>query len=616
MENYPQEVREREELNLRQGIKSSLPRLEQLFAVVISLYLAFDEASEVEFSRQKGNKIILSAEAEDKISAFFAGIYDDEAERQKFVSSINASPLFTIQMEPLQVALEIFWKLGKIGFLNEKFPDSKERTGGIRYEKRLRYSTNAQIFSVAFKDSITSLKEFLFSIITNVEYKISNDIPDRISELLTIFTEEAQYKLRKSDSSELYFQQEGVYEGLENENKIIDIKDAHESVGPLRILKSFLNSGLHAYLYESEKNKIALKQKKSIEQLRKYKNKVSTFLDLQPRKTTIIETLLEPTEPIVPSIPFPHPRQKIFYGAPGTGKSYRIKQLREEYNLKEFKTVFHPDSDYASFVGTFKPKTTDGKISYAFVPQVFTKAYLYAWQNPQENVLLTIEEINRGNCAQIFGDLFQSLDRDAEGFSEYAVEAETDLADYLQAHTEGTPYMHDVFAAKYETERFFEKIALPPNLYIYATMNTSDQSLYPMDSAFKRRWDWEYVPIDYEKAKETYIELDGATRYNWGDFIENINAKILAVTQSEDKQLGNYFVKTATDTPIPFTVFRGKVLFYLWSEVFKDENETETIFKYENAEGELTTFAYSRLYQSDATEILRGFMQYNKIETV
>jgi hypothetical protein len=309
------------------------------------------------------------------------------------------------------------------------------------------------------------------------------------------------------------------------------------------------------------------------------------------------------------------PRQKILFGAPGTGKSHKIKQLRKEFGAKEFKTVFHPDSDYTSFVGAYKPMMKGDDVRYAFVPQVFTKAYTYAWNNPDELVLLTIEEINRGNCAQIFGDLFQCLDRNASGASEYAIDAEYDLAEYLKENLENQDIIQSVFEENYHAEDCFSKIALPQNLLIYATMNTSDQSLFPMDSAFKRRWDWEYVPINYEKANEMTIQLDETTAYNWGDFIKRINEKIYEITQSEDKQLGNYFVKTNDNQPISLDIFRSKVMFYLWSEIFKEENEADTIFKY-SENGEHKAFTFNQLYNENAAEILKSFMAYNEIETL
>lgn len=172
-------------------------------------------------------------------------------------------------------------------------------------------------------------------------------------------------------------------------------------------------------------------------------------------------------------------RQIIIYGAPGTGKSYHIKQQLEEKAVSkenQFRTTFHPDSDYSTFVGAYKPTMEGDVIKYKFVPQAFLKAYVRAYQASTETVYLIIEEINRGNCAQIFGDIFQLLDRNDKGRSEYEIDADEDIKAYLEEKL-----------GKDSEGIKGGKLCLPSNLYIYATMNTSDQSLFPIDSAFKRR---------------------------------------------------------------------------------------------------------------------------------
>ncbi|WP_298359064.1 McrB family protein [Runella sp.] len=292
------------------------------------------------------------------------------------------------------------------------------------------------------------------------------------------------------------------------------------------------------------------------------------------------------------------PLQKIFYGPPGTGKSTKVNKLIEDYGFEVVRTTFHPDIDYQSFVGGYKPVVVkneeNGKeeITYRYAPQTFTNVYVNACQNPGKRYLLIIEEINRGNCAQIFGDLFQCLDRNDAGYSEYEIDAEADLAKHL------------------ELKGLKSEIKLPPNLFIYATMNTSDQSLFPMDSAFKRRWDWEYVPIDYDKAKEFTIIVSEQHRYNWGVFIAKVNKQIVDVTGSEDKQLGTFFVKSVAGV-ISLEVFKSKVLFYLWSEVFKNQLKTgDTIFHYNKEDGTSEEFTFADLFeQGRDMDILPSFMQ-------
>ena len=272
-------------------------------------------------------------------------------------------------------------------------------------------------------------------------------------------------------------------------------------------------------------------------------------------------------------------KNTIVFGAPGTGKSHYIKEYiktktgeKDEDKQPKVRTTFHPDSDYASFVGCYKPTKNEGNddLTYEFVPQAFTDAYIKAWtvDNPVDNpYFLVIEEINRGNCAQIFGDLFQLLDRNEEGLSVYPIKADKDLGSYLKkkfadCSREDMP----------QKVKDGEQLCLPTNLWILATMNTSDQSLYPMDSAFKRRWDWKYIPFE-ESELDDYIFVDKKF-YRWSKFLEAVNKEIKKVTKSEDKLLGYWFVNAGDSRVINTSTFVNKVLFYLWNDIFKDEESS------------------------------------------
>lgn len=309
--------------------------------------------------------------------------------------------------------------------------------------------------------------------------------------------------------------------------------------------------------------------------------------------------------------------QIIYYGAPGTGKSHRIKEQLEGVPKENiFRTTFHPDSDYSTFVGAYKPtrserplyglfgketvRLNDGKdlsediITYKFIPQAFLNAYMQAYRRPDENVYLIIEEINRGNCAQIFGDLFQLLDRDEYGVSEYTIKADADLKAFLEDEMgEGNDAIKD------------GELCLPSNLYIYATMNTSDQSLFPIDSAFKRRWDWEYEPIKY-KNTNWMIDIQGEA-YSWVSFQKEINRRIFEATSSEDKMLGDYFVNPSNGI-ITEKMLLNKILFYLWNDVCKDGEGD--IFKVSDTED----VSFSELYGDGGKQKLVDMMNYLHVE--
>lgn len=308
--------------------------------------------------------------------------------------------------------------------------------------------------------------------------------------------------------------------------------------------------------------------------------------------------------------------QQIYFGAPGTGKSHEIK--REVKNHKSYRITFHPDTDYSSFVGAYKPTSvevpmlttlgdkaipmkdmdgkplTENKIIYTYVKQAFLNAYIEAWKE-QENetpnpVFLVIEEINRGNCAQIFGDIFQLLDRNDAGFSDYSIVPDSDLSRHISKDLKGLNIANrDAINAIYEECEADmvgkvlngDVLLLPNNLYIWATMNTSDQSLFPIDSAFKRRWDWKYIKIA-DAGKNWQIKV-GTKSYDWWLFVQAINYFVFDATQSEDKNLGYFFAKAKDDT-ITAETFVSKVIFYLYTDVFKDYGFSGDIFKGENGE--------------------------------
>ena len=385
--------------------------------------------------------------------------------------------------------------------------------------------------------------------------------------------------------------------------------------------------------------------------------------------------------------------QKIYFGTPGSGKSHTVAQYVKEHPGIEVRTTFHPDTDYASFVGSYKPVTRKGSllqdtgaslpeiikcfqdsanytketkarylyeglihvedierlgldsnmvaaelknigfqnciytaelnlmfsihkwlndeyqvsngISYNYVPQAFTKAYCKAWKNPEISVYLIIEEINRGNCAQIFGDLFQLLDRE-DGYSEYPIVADTDLKKYLEKE------LRRLDPGEVDGRKGIEdgKLCLPKNFNIIATMNTSDQSLFPMDSAFKRRWDWEYVPINADCADSQFKITIGDKTYKWPSFLTEVNKRIHKLSDSEDKQMGNFFIKNDVDVE----EFKSKVMFYLWSEVCKEYENSGSFFK--NKRNNDAEFTFNALFPTnDKTNgILQGFMEFLEVE--
>lgn len=408
------------------------------------------------------------------------------------------------------------------------------------------------------------------------------------------------------------------------------------------------------------------------------------------------------------------PLQQIFFGAPGTGKSDTIDRIVQD--VPHTRTTFHPDSDYASFVGAYKPtmsntsstqrlnlsvedlaqklgtyyndsqlgkiggiqkfcldfypyidgeymsvnvskllelagipesyavelpkylkfcrmlpKREDNKIVYSFTPQAFLKAYCAAWKQMPEPYFLVIEEINRGNCAQIFGDLFQLLDRNEKGYSKYEIASDDDIRKFLSSDKkEGFGALTEEQKGYFPKESVWkgEELILPPNLYIWATMNTSDQSLFPIDSAFKRRWEWKYIKIanGYKKDDEGNFIKDTngkkiplnwkieTTRQDWYEFIKQINKIISNMTSSADKQLGYFFCQANINDEITTETFVSKVLFYLWNDVFKDYGfDDESLFKYKTEDGKDEDLTFPDFYDENGNvmpDVVKQFIDH------
>ena len=650
----PVKYKDRVAINSLTGIKSSLAHIRSVISLTYLLYLANNRRSSIVYSRSdEAQSISLRPEYTAFIKEYLGDTNID--------SDIVSNPLLTSQIESLYVGITLMFGLGRISFENSSLGMTKERTGGTRYPKKIDFASNIVLLDTILQSADNAERqEFLKSWLK--DRNIDSELELRIATFLNICIENNLFKLRDGDN-DIFFQTEGIYLALQREEEVS--LESDEKVGPARILNSMLREDLIPWL--TVKNSTVKINNNCNFDVASYTDILSTSLDIRDIKVDAVEEIEQEDETTTHSS---LSLQQIFYGAPGTGKSHKIKddadvKAADEKNLV-FRTTFHPDSDYSTFVGCYKPtkaiskrlqrmnlsledlakelgsyytdeefgkiggiqkfcfeyypyidgeymsvnvtkllelagvpkdynveinkyikfchllpKQETDKITYTFVPQAFTNAYVEAW-NTDENVYLIIEEINRGNCAQIFGDLFQLLDR-KNGVSEYPIEADTDLQNYIckaLVDTKRTDIPEEVKSGK--------KLMLPSNLYIWATMNTSDQSLFPIDSAFKRRWDWKYIKIKEGKDEngnkldwKVDVKMDeSGTLITWWDFIKKINEIIASMTSSADKQLG-YFFCCAKDGVIDEETFVSKVIFYLWNDVFKDYGfEDASLFRY------------------------------------
>ena len=571
--NLPNQLTEREAIDPKLAVGSSLPNPKGLLAIVLALYLVNDEKDSLDYSDKSGNTIILKPSLITLLKTLFNGITGYSV--TEIDSLASANPLVKMQVEPLQVPLQLFWKIAKINILGTD-SSSGERTGGVRFTKELLFTTNMDILKNVISDeneNVTNIgKELIYSWLTNkVTPSTSIKIEQKLSKTLSVFSEETLFKTW-NNTEEIIFQQEGVYNSLDATNTVVDLNGTKEIKGTLRNLKSSIGKDMHPYL-KITGNNVELKNSSLANSFENYQKRVSHYLDLNP-KSIEIKTVEAEDDIILDDVEI---LNKIYYGAPGTGKSHKVKQIVQNKEERTERITFHPEYDYNSFVGGYKPTMDGDNIRYEFVPQAFTNIYTKAWNDLDNDYFLVIEEINRGNCAEIFGDIFQLLDRT----NDYKITPSKELKEYLEIELKDNPDIDS------------DKLLLPPNLNILATMNTSDQSLFPMDSAFKRRWDWEYIPINYEATYINYkgeekenesanylITLPDDTSFKWLDFIKSVNNNWIRKNENlgMDKCLGNYFIKSETKE-ITLNIFINKAVFYLWNDVFKDEMEEKNIFK-------------------------------------
>ena len=309
----------------------------------------------------------------------------------------------------------------------------------------------------------------------------------------------------------------------------------------------------------------------------------------------------------------------IFYGVPGCGKSYFIKNLLKvkdddgkiiDMPLSYYKRIlFHPEYTYSDFVGQLRPVTEDGNITYQFVPGPFTEILRDAYADQEHAYFLIIEEVNRGNAPAIFGDLFQLLDR-KDGVSEYSI-YNKDILDYFKESKKERESEKDESRAMAQVVETITRdgIRLPSNLTIFATMNTCDQNVFTLDTAFKRRWRMSRIPNDFNKAPVAWeIKFPNGT-ISWKDFAEAVNDAILNNcndgTEAEDKQLGAFFVQA--DDCTDAERFAQKVLMYLWDDVAKyDKAQLFDTNAYKTLDVVIDAFAKGKnVFSANCTELKR-----------
>ena len=684
-----------DQIDLKLGIKSSLPSVKPTLALLFLMWHEMGRPSELEYATAQGNTIVLRTDIEETLYQRLHEI-SDGVTLEQFRDKVNNNLMFKAQLEALLVAFELVWKVAKIRFSDGR-PNSAERTGGSRFPKKVWFTLNMDLLDAVCGDDADYIKIF-FSWL-GFDLNADNEKESNIIRFLTIISESAYYKLIDNEAN-VVFNLESVYKAVLSHTDAVDISGDKEAKGSLRILKSALAENLISNISVHNNAVTAI----DADALRHYADRVAVFHQLEPKvylttpitEPTIdfdalrrewmdqdnqefilscldfmkahglftdksLETLqdkeqcavlfrhnslngillrVNPNQPddeqrkdtngntryysekymiaengyfvssewrpdradarkplidwifaLMQEIKFStgyqseFPRNRILFGAPGTGKSFTLNREKDllladggEYE----RVTFHPDYSYANFVGTYKPvpcKDSDDKdaITYSYVPGPFMRTYVKALQNSKTDTpkpfLLVIEEINRANVAAVFGDVFQLLDRGDDEVSEYPIQASEDIKKYLAGELGGNP-------------DDYSEIRLPDNMFIWATMNSADQGVFPMDTAFKRRWDFTYLGIDDSEAgivgkKVVLGQGDYRRIVEWNALRKAINNELLTYKVNEDKLMGPYFISKKNlpegemIDPAVFTrIFKNKVIMYLFDDAAKQKRIT------------------------------------------
>lgn len=538
--NRPDNISVYDELDLKLGIKSSLPHVKSTIALAILLWECADRPSELIYSVQNNDGIVMTDDLDQWVIDYVADICtEDRIDNETLISAINENQLFKSQMEALIVAFELVWKLAKVSFVDENKAASAERTGGTRYPKKLIYTINADIIHCLIESNRDAYVRVLLAWIG---FNVNSDpeCEEQLCQMLSVLSEGAVFKLTDGER-DVIFNQNSLYRKLLETHDSVDINGDKEAKGSLRILKSLLSDGLNPFLKYS--NGVVSTNEQKAAELEAYQERVDTFLRLSATKVIGLEDVDAANEGIAPQ-EYEANRlttgcNVLLYGVPGSGKSYTIEHEYCKPGSQVERLVFHPDYTYSDFIGQILPAVDDnGQVSYKFTAGPFTNILREAYNHPTTEYILIIEEINRGNAPAIFGEVFQLLDRKVE---------------YREVDDDGFPIGTSEYGitnaniAKivYGDEK--HKVRIPSNFSIIGTMNTSDQNVFTLDTAFQRRWDMRLIENNFENVDPSLADatiLD--TSVTWKDFCTEINKIVVGngarMTSAEDKRLGAYFV--------------------------------------------------------------------------
>ena len=511
----PSEFHQPRAVNARLVTKTSFPNPKQAIALMLLLWHATGKPGSLEYGVSNGTGIVLDDSQLDELTDLIEANTANPPARSDVEKWANGNPLLTAQIESLNAAFELIWHLGSFAFADHNLNRSAERTGGKRFPKVIDFTSNLDIVDACVERDMASYVAVMLNWMSDGGWATETAMEASIVKALAAFAEVSFYKTGKGDDN-IVFTPHNVYDQFAHGDERVELTaQGEERQGPTRIFSALVKDGLNPYL-QSAGQSVALAQSASTDAVRAYSHRAAASLGLARLEVSVRESAVADT---ASEFDLDLPWNLIVFGAPGTGKSHDL-DLKAKANFPAAgqitRVTFHPEYTYAQFVGSYKPfvvadedpekslneQFRNSKITYHYEFGPFMETYVQALLHPGVKYVLLIEELNRANPAAAFGDVFQLLDRDSTGRSKYPVTTANDMRGELWKRLyesaffpEGDETLHRY--TDEEAKKESQSLSLPPNMYLWATMNSADQGVYPMDTAFKRRWSFEYKDINH-----------------------------------------------------------------------------------------------------------------------
>lgn len=589
----PSEFHQPQPVNARLVTKTSFPHPKPAIALLLALWHATGKPASLCYGISAETGLVLDESLLDELADFFEANTSASPDRSEIEKWVMKNPLLTAQLEALNAAFELIWHLGSLSFADKSLNRDAERTGGKRFSKSVEFTTNLDIIDACVERDMAAYASVLLNWMSGGGWQSDATMEASLIKALAAFAEVSFYKTGKG-SEDIVYTPHNVYDRFVRGDEQVDLSaPGQERQGPTRIFAALVKANLNPYLASAGQS-VEMARSTSPDAMRAYSRRAATAialsrLEVAVRESATANTAIEPNEEL--------PHNLIVFGAPGTGKSHDL-DLRAKANFPGnghiTRVTFHPEYSYSQFVGAYRPwvesdedpekglsqRFRDSKITYRYEFGPFMETYVQALLHPSARYVLLIEELNRANPAAAFGDVFQLLDRDAAGASKYPVATPSDMRDELWRRLYESWYFpeRDDTLHRYNNEdakMAVRQLSLPPNMFIWATMNSADQGVFPMDTAFKRRWSFEYMDINhrYEVIRDFNVALgEDAHIVNWDGLRRKINELLLDECKvNEDKLLGPFFIAPeALNDPEAFAAaFKDKVLLYLCEDAAK-----------------------------------------------